>query len=150
MLGDQQVLPSAFLGELLLVQDDPKGAAPVLEHILVNNPNAYDVEHNLALAYLGSGQAPAAVEEINRALPSELKFDQSEAWRAQCILGLSASSLGDSQRASENLRLVLQSKPDFQEARDVLRQLESHQTPPAPAIPFAKLVMRSEAWPLYP
>jgi rhomboid protease GluP len=149
-LSGQLTIPGALLGELLLEQDDPQAAAPVLEHILVTNPNAYDIQHNLALAYLGSGQAPAAVAEINRALPSELKFDKNEAWRAQCILALSAGSVGDTQRASENLRLVLQSKPDFQEARDALERLESHQTPLAAAVPFSKLVMKSEAWPLYP
>jgi membrane associated rhomboid family serine protease/Tfp pilus assembly protein PilF len=150
-LAPRLLLANALLGEWRLEQNNPAAAIPVLEHTLVLLPNAYDVEHNLALAYLGSGRPLGAIEEINRALQYELQYEKSDAWRAQCILAFSAEQTGDSRKASENLRLVLQTKPDFQEARDALARFESTSKYDARVvIPFSKLVMKSQAWPLYP
>jgi membrane associated rhomboid family serine protease/Flp pilus assembly protein TadD len=150
-LDPQIVIANALLGEWQLEQSNPAAAIPVLERTLLLAPNAYDIEHNLALAYLGSGQAPAAVEEINRALQYETQYQKTDAWRAQCILAFSAGQLGDSRRASDNLRLVLQAQPDFQEAKDALTNLETNSGRDAPpAIPYSKLALKSELWPLYP
>ncbi len=146
-LYDTNITANAFLGELRLEQGDPSAAVPVLEHTLTLVPDAYDVQHNLALAYLGSGQPKAALDMIHNAMKSE----KTDAWRAECILAIAAQQAGDPGLAKENFRLVVQSKPDFQEARDAFEQLEStSKSEVAFAIPYATLTLKSDAWPLYP
>jgi membrane associated rhomboid family serine protease/Flp pilus assembly protein TadD len=146
-LDSNLVLPQALLGELRLEQGNPSAAIPVLEHTLSLVPNTYDVEHNLALAYLGSGRPTEAISEITTAL----KYEKTDPWRAQYILGSAAEQAGNSQLAAENLRLVVQSKPDFQEAREALARLGSASKPASAfAIPYSKLALKSEAWPLFP
>jgi membrane associated rhomboid family serine protease/cytochrome c-type biogenesis protein CcmH/NrfG len=146
-LDSSLIIGNALLGEWQLEQGNPKEAIPVLEHTLTLVPKAYDVEHNLALAYLGSGRASAAIVMISYALENE----KTDTWRAQYVLALAEEQTGYSQLASEKLQSVLQSKPDFQEARDALTRVESTSRSGAViAIPYAKLAVKSEAWPLYP
>jgi len=137
----------AVLGELRLEQGNPSAAIPPLERALALFPDTYYIEHNLALAYLGSGRPADALTEITFAV----KLETTNAWRAQCILAFAAEQTGNSRLATENLRSVVQSKPDFQEAREALGRLESE---PGHnfflAIPYAKLIFKSNAWPLYP
>jgi rhomboid protease GluP len=146
-LDPNLLLANMQLGEWRLEQGDPAAAVPVFERALKLVPNAYDVEHNLALAYLGSGRPSDAMTMIHDAL----KYEKTDAWRGQCILALAAEQTGYSLLASENLQSVLQSKPDFQEARDALARLESASARGSSVtIPYSKLAMKSEAWPLYP
>jgi membrane associated rhomboid family serine protease len=140
-------LAQALLGELRLEQGNPSAAIPILERASVLVPDAYYIEHNLALAYLGSNRPADASREITPAMKSETE----NLWRAECILALAAEQSGDSRLAAENLRLVIQSKPDFQEARDALARLDSEtKRNDGFAIPYSKLVFKSDAWPLYP
>jgi membrane associated rhomboid family serine protease len=141
------ILPNMALGEWQLEQGNPAAAIPVFEYAHTLYPNAYDIEHNLALAYLGSGRPKDALMEIGSAMKSE----NAITWRAQYILALAAEQTGDSRLASENLQSVIQAKPDFQEARAALARLgpASSQGNVAP-IPYGKLALKSEAWPLYP
>jgi membrane associated rhomboid family serine protease/cytochrome c-type biogenesis protein CcmH/NrfG len=146
-LDPSLILANMQLGEWRLEQGDPAAAIPVFEHALSLVPGAYDIEHNLALAYLGSGRPTDAMREITRAL----QYEKTNAWRAQCIFGLAAEQAGNSRLASENFRSVIQAKPDFQEARDALARIESASSRGnAVTIPYAKLALKSEAWPLYP
>jgi tetratricopeptide (TPR) repeat protein len=146
-LDPSLLLANMQLGEWRLEQGNPAAAIPVFEHTLTLVPNAYDIEHNLALAYLGSGRPSDAMTMIH----DVLQYEKTDAWRAQCILALAAEQTGDSRLASENLRSVLQAKPDFQEARDALARLESVSARGSSVtIPYSKLAMKSEAWPLYP
>ena len=62
-LDPHLILAEALLGEWQLEQNHPAAAIPVLEQTLLLAPNADDIEHNLALAYLGSGHALAAVQQ---------------------------------------------------------------------------------------
>lgn len=146
-LDPKLILANMALGEWRLEQGDPAAAIPVFEHALTLYPNAYDIEHNLALAYLGSGRPNDAMAMIG----GPLEYEKTDAWRAQCILALAAEQTGDSRLASENLQSVIQAKPDFQEARAALARLKpaSSQGNVA-AIPYGKLALKSEAWPLYP
>jgi membrane associated rhomboid family serine protease len=138
-LDPSLVLANAQLGEWHLEQSNPTAAIPVLEHTLSLVPNAYDIEHNLALAYLGSGRPKDAMKEIGSAMQSQ----NAITWRAQYILALAAEQSGDSRLASENLRSVLQLKPDFQEARDALARLESVSARGSSiTIPYSKLAMK--------
>jgi membrane associated rhomboid family serine protease len=136
----------ALLGEWRLEQGEPAAALPVLEHAMALFPEVYYVQHNLALAYLGTGRPRDAMAQMLSALKSE----QTDAWRGQYILGLAAQQSGDSRLASENLRLAIQGKPDFQEAREALAHLNSSATGSAAVIPYAKIAFKSKAWPLYP
>ncbi len=146
-LDPSLILANAQLGEWQLEQGNPAAAIPVFERTLKLIPNAYDVEHNLALAYLGSGRPNDAMKEIGSAMKSQ----NAITWRAQYILALAAEQTGDSRLASENLRSVLQANPDFQEARDALARLESISSRGSSVtIPYSKLAIKSEAWPLYP
>jgi membrane associated rhomboid family serine protease/Tfp pilus assembly protein PilF len=146
-LDPKQILATMQLGEWRLEQGDPAAAVPVFERALARYPNAYDIEHNLALAYLGSGRSNDAIAMIRGAL----QYEKTDAWRAQCILALAAEQAGDSRLALENLRTVIEAKPDFREARDAFARLattSAHGN--AASIPYGKLAMKSEAWPLYP
>jgi membrane associated rhomboid family serine protease len=137
----------ALLGELRLEQGNPSAAISPLEHALALYPDTYYIEHNLALAYLGSGRPADALQEITFAAKSETK----NAWRAECILAFAAQQTGDSRLANENLRLVIQSNPDFREAREALARSASESIHNAAfAIPYSQLVFKSSAWPLYP
>jgi hypothetical protein len=52
-----------------------------------------------------------------------------------------------------DFRTVIQAKPDLSEAQQALTQIQnSHSALTAPQIeiPYAKLVMQSKNWPLYP
>jgi len=138
--------PQALLGESRLEEGNPGAAVPVLEHTMQLVP-AYTVAHNLALAYLGSGRPKEALEEITSTIP----FEKTELWRAQYILALAAEQSGDHKLALENLRLVIQSNPDLQEARKSLADLDSSLgSVSAVAIPYSKLAFKSKSWPLYP
>jgi len=145
-LNSSLYFPSALLGELWLERGNPSAAVPVLEHTMTVVA-ASNVAHNLALAYLGSGRPMDAMQEITEAM----KFEKTDLWRAQYILALAADQSGNSRLAVENLRSVIQSKPDFREAREALVHVGSIATSgSALAIPYAQLAFKSQSWPLYP
>ena len=140
-------LAQALLGELRLEQGNPSAAIPVLEKASALAPDTYYIEHNLALAYLGSARPADAFMKITNVVKSE----KSDAWRAECILAFAAAQTGNSRLAGDNLRLAIEAKPDLQEARDALAHLSpTSNTNAALTIPYSKLVYKSAAWPLYP
>ena len=146
-LNTDLFFPPALLGELRPEQGNPDAAVPVLEHTMTLAPGVYCVQHNLALAYLGAGRPTDAMKQIT----SALQFEKTDPWRAQYILALAEEQSGDSRLAAENLRSVIESKPDLKEAReDLVRLNSSVPSPTAVEIPYSKLAFKSEAWPLYP
>jgi predicted Zn-dependent protease len=145
-LNSSLYFPPALLGELQLEQGNPTAAVPVLEHTMTVVP-AYYVAHNLALAYLGSGRPMDAEKEIT----SAMQYEKNDVWRAQYILALAAEQSGDSRLALENLRSVIQSKPDFREAHEALARVgPTAISGSAVTIPYSKLTFKSKSWPLYP
>jgi membrane associated rhomboid family serine protease len=139
----------AMLGELLLQQQNPSAAVEPLERVARIYPNAYDVQHNLALAYLGAGRADTALPLIYKSLTSQ----KTDSWRSQFVRGIAEAEVADYPLASADLRAVIKAKPDFSEAKELLAQIPDSgatATKPQIAIPYDKLVMRSEDWPLYP
>jgi tetratricopeptide (TPR) repeat protein len=145
-LNSNLLFPSALLGELQLQLGNPSAAVPVLEHTMKVVP-AYFVAHNLALAYLGSGQSAQAMSEIGAAM----KFEKTDLWRAQFIVGLAAEQSGDSKLAAESFRWVAQANPDFPDAQQALLRLRSAESAGnSTGIPYSKLIFKSEAWPIYP
>jgi Tfp pilus assembly protein PilF len=160
----------------------------VLEQALTLAPNAYDLQHNLALAYLGAGRSAKAAAEIAQALQNE----KDDLWRGHFILAVAELETGNSQVAAVSLQGVVEEQPGFYEAQDWLalayfeqgkpdaaraaysaalknrpedavasaglRLIESDpkQLKPAPsqfgtiALPYSKLVLKSDVWPLFP
>lgn len=183
------LVAQALLGEWQLEADRPADAARSLEQAAGLAPNAYDVQHNLALAYLGDGHPYAAISEINQAWQNE----KDDLWRARFILGVAECQTGNSQSAARNLEEALRSQPTFYEAEDWLalsyvKQAKpdaaresyaaalhvrpddpvaksgldslqvanlkvdppvSSKNPPTP-LPYSKLALKSDAWPLLP
>jgi membrane associated rhomboid family serine protease len=138
--------PSALLGELSLEQGDPASAVPILEHTRKLLP-VYSVDHNLALAYLGTGKPKEALDAITSAIP----FEKTDPWRAQYILALAAEQSGNSKLAADTFRALVQSNPDIPGAREALTRLNSSLGgSSATAIPYSKLAFKSKYWPLYP
>jgi predicted Zn-dependent protease len=138
---------AALLGEWHLEQGKPEAAIPILEGIVAEFPDAYEVEHNLALAYLGARRPVEAAQAIEKTS----QYEQSDPWRADYILALASIQVGELNFASQKLRSVVQSQPDFREAQIALRALEfASPLEPAVALPYSRLAMKSEAWPFYP
>lgn len=122
-LNPTLLLGQALLGEWELNQGNARSAVPVLEQALTLAPNAYDLQHNLALAYLGSGRPNDAMEEITQAIKNE----KDDAWPGYFILGVAAQGMGDLKMAAQNLQRVVQSKPDFYEAKNWLAFVDLQQ-----------------------
>jgi tetratricopeptide (TPR) repeat protein len=141
--------PQAMLGELLLQQQDPRAAVAPLERAATIYSGEWNTQHNLALAYFGTGRTGDAVPLIDRAL----RLEQMPDWRSLYVRALTEGAFGDSVSAAADLRTVLTAKPDFAEAQRALTQLQSPDYPSARLqmeIPYDKLIMKSVEWPLYP
>ena len=149
----ENVLAQMFVGEWLLLQNNPAAAVPYLEQARQLEPDYGAIRHNLALAYLGAGQPKAAVAEISQMVGKS----QVEPWETSFILGVAAEQDGNYRLASQNLSSVVLTKPDFQQARDELARVtaaansQSAGVDPKPVqLPYAQLLMKSPAWPYYP
>jgi membrane associated rhomboid family serine protease/predicted negative regulator of RcsB-dependent stress response len=142
------VLAQALLGDWLLEQNHADEAIAPLEEAVQLEPDATAIEQNLALAYLGAGKPTQAMHEISKAATQ----DKEQLWKRYFIQGLAAEGLGDSQAALQNLRSAIQLNPNFLEAQVALTRLNAEPAgkPVVDAIPYAKLIMKSQAWPYYP
>jgi predicted Zn-dependent protease len=139
------------LGELYLERNNPAAAVPVLEQTRSVEPSV-EGEHNLALAYLASGQPHGTLLVMQPLLAKPLlDYERNDPWRGQCILALAEEQTGDAEKAKEDWQSVLKEKPDLPEAKEALARLASvsHDRTVRP-VPISKLMMKSEAWPLYP
>jgi membrane associated rhomboid family serine protease/Flp pilus assembly protein TadD len=143
-----KVLAQALIGEWLLERNDPDRAVPILEQALQLEPGAPDIEHNLALAYLGTGKPSQAMIEIAKAATQ----DKNQQWKQYFILGVAADQVGDAQIALQNLHSAIQLNPNFPEAQLALTRANAKlgEKPAAGPIPYAQLIIKSEAWPYYP
>jgi membrane associated rhomboid family serine protease/cytochrome c-type biogenesis protein CcmH/NrfG len=153
MLQPENVLAQMFVGDWLLLQNNPAAAIPYLEQARQLEPDFGAIRQNLALAYLGAGQPKAAVAEISQMVGKS----QVEPWETSFILGVAAEQDGNYRLAVQNLTSVLQVQPDFAEAREELERATAANSPllraadPMPVqIPYPKLLMKSQAWPYYP
>jgi membrane associated rhomboid family serine protease/cytochrome c-type biogenesis protein CcmH/NrfG len=153
MLQPENVLAQMFVGDWLLLQNNPAAAIPYLEQARQVEPDFGAIRQNLALAYLGAGQPKAAVAEISQMVGKS----QVEPWETSFILGVAAEQDGNYRLAVQNLTSVLQVQPDFAEAREELERATAANSPllraadPMPVqIPYPKLLMKSQAWPYYP
>lgn len=143
-----EILADALIGEWQLEQSHPAAAIPPLKHALALAPESYDLQHNLALAYLGDGRPNQAYLAITGAIKSE-----ENDWRGHFVLALAAEQSGHSDQVSQNIDFVLKAQPDFAEAKEARGRFQTGQVaanPGGAAIPYAKLAVKSSAWPLYP
>jgi membrane associated rhomboid family serine protease/Tfp pilus assembly protein PilF len=142
------VLAQALLGECLLEQNDPAGAIPPLEQALLYEPDANAIAQNLALAYLGAGRPQQTIIAMRQAASQNKK----QTWKEYFVLGLAADELGDTQAALQNLRSSIQLNPNFPEAQLALTRANAKpgEKPAAGSIPYAQLIIKSQAWPYYP
>ena len=142
------VLAEALLGEWLLEQNDPAGAVPPLEQALLYEPDANAIAQNLALAYLGAGRPQQAIIAMRQAASQ----NKRQTWKEYFVLGLAADEIGDTQSALQNLRSSIQLNPNFPEAQLALTRVNAKagEKPPTGAIPYAQLIIKSQAWPYYP
>src|SRR3984957_2383118 len=101
----------AMLGELLLQQQNPKAAVQALERVATIYPNAYDVQHNLALAYLGDDEPDRALSLIVTLLQAQ----KDDTWRSLFVKGAAEGEQSNFPRAVQDLRTVAQAKPDLVE-----------------------------------
>jgi len=139
----------AMLGELLLQQQNPKAALQPFERVATMYPNYDQVLHNLALAYVGEGRPNDALPLINKSLGAT----QGDDWRSLYVRGVAEIEIDDYGHATQDLLKVVQSKPDFVEAKAALAQLRDPRAvsaPPPVAVPCDTLVMKSDYWPLFP
>jgi membrane associated rhomboid family serine protease/Tfp pilus assembly protein PilF len=141
-------LAQALLGGWLLEQNDPAGAIPPLEQALLYEPDANAIAQNLALAYLGAGRPQQAIIAMRQAASQ----NKRQTWKEYFVLGLAADEIGDTQSALQNLRSSIQLNPNFPEAQLALTRVNAKagEKPPAGAIPYAQLIIKSQAWPYYP
>jgi membrane associated rhomboid family serine protease len=141
-------LAQALLGDWLLEQNDPAGAIPPLEQALLYEPDANAIAQNLALAYLGAGRPQQTIIAMRQAASQ----NKEQNWRGDFILGLAAYEIGDTQSALQNLRSSIQLNPNFPEAQLALTRVNAKpgEKPAAGPIPYARLIIKSQAWPYYP
>ena len=142
------ILAQALIGEWLLERNDPDGAVPILQQALQLDPGWTVIQHNLALAYLGAGKPNQAIIEIVKAATP----DKNQQWKQYFILGVAAEQVGDAPTALQNLRSTIQMNPNFPEAQLALTRVNAKlgEKPAAGPIPYAQLIIKSEAWPYYP
>src|ERR1700733_3644027 len=139
----------AMLGELLLQQQNPKAALQPFERVATMYPNYDQVLHNLALVYVGEGRPKDALPLINKLLGA----DKGDDWQSLYVRGVAESETDDYEHATQDLLKVVYSKPDFVEAKVAYAQLQDPRAVSAGApvaVPYDKLVMKSNYWPLFP
>jgi rhomboid protease GluP len=141
-----------MLGELHLEQQNPNAAVLPLEQAAALDGKDDQIRQNLALAYLGAGRSLDAAKQIAAVLADE-KTEPS--WDTGFIDALAAEQGGNYAQAVGELRAVIQAKPDLSEARDDLRRIDGSRGDSLAAqsplvIPYSKLVVKSNDWPLFP
>jgi len=152
-LDPDSILATEMQGELLLQQGRAAEAVAPLEKAIALEPDAYDAQHNLALAYVSTGRAVDALLLINRSITSQRAGQQSAWWGSFFVRSISEAETTEYPLAKADLQTVIAAKPDLTEAKEALAQIPDARAPaakPQIQIPYAKLVMQSEYWPLYP
>jgi len=148
-LDPESYLSQEMLGELLLLRGDPAAAIAPLEQASQTDTDTYDLQHDRALAYLGAGRTNDALQLINESLSAQ----KSDTWRSLYLRGIAEAETGRYAPAKADLQNVISARPDLAEAKAALVQLSDAQASGASLhlpIPYAQIIMQSEAWPLYP
>jgi membrane associated rhomboid family serine protease/Flp pilus assembly protein TadD len=153
-------LAQAMLGELQLQLENPDAAVAPLEAASRIDNRSFRLQHNLALAYLGSGRPSDAVSLANSSILSEEELRQAATpndkgawWATFYIRGVAEAELSNVNGAMNDFRSIANTNPDLAEPKSALAQLQAPKaadSSPHFEIPYAKLVDYSDYWPLYP
>jgi rhomboid protease GluP len=151
--GAKMPLTPLLLGEALLDQGNPKDAAAPLEAALASDSTDMQSTQNLALAYLGAGNSEQALREVAKVIASE---KAAPGWDAVFIRGLAEGENNDFTLAIPDLEAARQANPslaeaaiDFTRFQGLANREPESQLPPL-AIPYSKLVVKSDVWPIFP
>jgi membrane associated rhomboid family serine protease/Flp pilus assembly protein TadD len=107
--------PKDFPGWALLAQehlfaDDAKAAIEPFQKALALNPRSASTHHNLAVAYLGTGDYQSAKEEIAKA------NGHGDAGAIEFILGIAEDGLGHPEIAIQHYEKAAAARPDLYQA----------------------------------
>jgi membrane associated rhomboid family serine protease len=159
-LDPEASLAQASLGELQLRLENPAAAVAPLEAAAKIDPRAYGVQHNLALAYLGEGRPSDAIPLANSSILSQddafqgaKSGDRGAWWATFYIRGVAEAELSNVNGAANDFQSIVKMDPTLTEPKSALAQLRAAKAadgPPHFEIPYDKLVMKSDDWPLYP
>jgi membrane associated rhomboid family serine protease len=159
-LDSSAYLPQAMLGELQLKLGNPAAAVAPLEAASNIQPRSFDLEHDLALAYLGAGRPSDAIPLANSSILSQEEAqgaakssDKGAWWATFHIRGVAEAELSNVNGATRDFRSIVIANPDLTEPKSALAQLQapkSADSSPHFEIPYPKLVLQSEYWPLFP
>jgi membrane associated rhomboid family serine protease len=150
----------AMLGELQLRVENPAAAVAPLEAASKTRPRSFDLQHNLALAYLGAGRPSDAIALANSSiLAQEGAQDAANSngkgawWATFYIRGVAEAELSNVNGATNDFRSIVNMNSDLTEPKSALAQLQApkaEDSSPHFEIPYAKLVYHPNNWPLYP
>ncbi len=129
----------ALLGEAHLFADDPKVALVPLQKAIGIVPESASTHHNLALAYIGSGDFASADKEIARA------GGKGDAGAVEFMLGLTADGQGHPDAALAHFQKAEAARADIYQAMfgEALTKLELGKVDEAQAVYERILAQRS-------
>ncbi|HXA56979.1 MAG TPA: rhomboid family intramembrane serine protease [Candidatus Acidoferrum sp.] len=151
--GADMPLAPMLLGEIQLDQGNPAAAITPLQRTIAADPSDLQSVQNLALSYIGTNRPAEALVEIAKVISYEAS---KPAWDAVFIRAIAEGENADYVSANQDLQSVLRANSELTEARDDLARfqgLANHdpETKLVPLqIPYAKLVVKSDEWPLFP
>lgn len=100
----------ALLAEEHLFADDAKAAIAPFQKALSLNPRSASTHHNLAVAYLGTGDFQSAKQEIAKAA------GHGDAGAVEFMLGMAEDGLGHPDIAIQHYQKAVAARPDLYEA----------------------------------
>jgi membrane associated rhomboid family serine protease len=100
----------ALLAEEHLFADDAKAAIEPFQRALALNPRSASTHHNLAVAYLGTGDFQSAKQEIAKAA------GHGDAGAVEFILGIAEDGLGHPEIAIAHYQKAAAARPDLYQA----------------------------------
>ena len=100
----------ALLAEEHLFADDAKAAIAPFQKALALNPRSASTHHNLAVAYLGTGDFQSAKQEIAKAA------GHGDAGAVEFMLGMAEDGLGHADIAIQHYQKAAAARPDLYEA----------------------------------
>jgi membrane associated rhomboid family serine protease len=148
-----------MLGELQLKLENPAAAVAPLEAASKTEEPSFDLQHNLALAYLGAGRPSDAIQVASRSIDSQREShaasstDNGAWWATGYIRGVAEAEASNFTAAANDFRSIVSSNLHPDEAKAALAQLQAAQaanSTPHFEIPYQILVYQSPYWPLYP
>jgi membrane associated rhomboid family serine protease len=138
-----------MLGQMLLEHQNFAAAVDLLHRASSADPEDYIIQHNLGLADLEQGSLNDAVWLTTESLQAQ----KGNTWRTLFVRAIAEAEKAEYPDAKSDLENVIKQNPDLAEAKQLLAQIPDSGSPATKlpiAIPYDKLVMKSDYWPLFP